>query len=265
MLLIDTHTHLFSDRFDEDRHAAITRAINAGVTRMYLPNINKDSTAPMNSVAAEFPNHCFPMMGLHPCHVDANFHTEIDHVSSELQSGRYVAVGETGLDYHWDLTYKSEQQEALRQQIRLAKKYQLPIVLHTRNSFDDTYTLIQEQNDDDLTGVFHCFSGTVADAHKIADLGGFYVGIGGVATFKKTTHIEVLPDIPVDLIVLETDSPYLAPTPHRGKRNESAYLVEVARRVADIIQLPVEELAQRTTDNALTLYQHHEDPTATSG
>jgi len=188
--------------------------------------------------------------------VDADsYQAEVDHVASELQLGRYAAVGETGLDYHWDLTFKAQQHDALRQQITLAKTYRLPIVLHTRESFDDTYQLIAEQNDDCLTGVFHCFSGSAEDAMKVAELGGFYIGIGGVATFKKTTHIDVLPQVPLDLIVLETDSPYLAPTPYRGKRNESAYLVQVANRVAEIMDIPADELAERTTANALQLYQ----------
>ena len=255
MQLIDTHTHLFSNKFDSDRTEMIQRAIDAGVSRMYLPNISMDTTADMNAVVAQFPKHCFPMIGLHPCHVDEGFQAEVDHVATELASGRYVAVGETGLDYHWDVTFKDLQKEALRQQIAMAKKYQLPIVLHTRESFDDTYELIAEQNDETLSGVFHCFSGTVEDAHRVSELGGFYIGIGGVATFKKTTHIDVLPKVPIELIVLETDAPYLAPTPYRGKRNESAYLAHVAERVAEIIGVPVAELAEKTTANALELYK----------
>lgn len=256
MRLIDTHTHLFSDKFDGDRAEVVRRAIDAGVERMYLPNISKDTTDAMNALVSEFPQHCFPMIGLHPCHVDADsYQAELDHVATELATGRYVAVGETGLDYHWDLTFKEQQHDAMRQQISLAKKHKLPIVLHTRESFDDTYQLIAEQNDDSLTGVFHCFSGSAEDAMQVADLGGFYIGIGGVATFKKTNHIDVLPRVPIDLIVLETDSPYLAPTPYRGKRNESAYLVQVAERVAEIVKMPVQELAERTTANAAALYK----------
>jgi len=223
---------------------------------MYLPNISMNTTDAMNKLAAEFPQHCFPMMGLHPCHVDENsIQAELNHLSAELETGRYVAVGETGLDYHWDTTFKELQKDALKQQITLAKKLKLPIVLHTRESFDDTYELIAEQNDESLTGVFHCFSGSVEDANKVAELGGFYIGIGGVATFKKTNHIDVLPQVPLDLIVLETDSPFLAPTPYRGKRNESAYLLQIAARVADLTGVPVEVLAERTTANALSLYK----------
>jgi TatD DNase family protein len=255
MQLIDTHTHLFSDKFDGDRTEVVKRAIEAGVERMYLPNICSETTAQMNALAEEFPQHCFPMIGLHPCHVDEGYQTEIDHVASELATGKYAAVGETGLDYHWDLTFKAQQAEALEQQIALAKKYQLPIVLHTRESFEDTFALIAKHNDDSLTGVFHCFSGSADDAARIAELGGFYIGIGGVATFKKSNHAEVLPQVPIDIIVLETDAPYLAPTPYRGKRNESAYLVQVAERVADIKGMSVEALAERTTGNALQLYK----------
>ena len=254
MKLIDTHTHLFSDKYSDDQHDVIQRAIDAGVERMYLPNISKDTIAAMNSVVAAFPEHCFAMVGLHPCHVSEDFQTEVDHVNTELATGRYVAVGETGLDYHWDLTHKALQKDALRQQIAMAKKFQLPIVLHTRESFDDTYELIKEQNDDDLTGVFHCFSGSIEEAEKVRDLGGFYIGIGGVATFKNTNHKTVLPEVPLEMIVLETDSPYLAPTPYRGKRNESSYLVEVAKHVAKIKGVSEEVLAEITTRNALTLY-----------
>lgn len=222
---------------------------------MYLPNISSDTTSAMNEVVAAFPKHCFPMIGLHPCHVKENYQTEVDHVQAELSSRTYVAVGETGLDYHWDLTHKEQQKDALRQQILMAKKHQLPIVLHTRESFDDTYELISEHNDDTLTGVFHCFSGTIEDAQKVQALGGFYIGIGGVATFKNTNHTLVLPQVPLEMIVLETDSPFLAPTPYRGKRNESAYLVEIAKRVAEIKAIPLEQLAEVTTRNALDVYK----------
>jgi len=255
MKLVDTHTHLFSDQFNEDGHEVVQRAIDAGVQRMYLPNISSETTEKMNSLAAAFPDNCFPMIGLHPCHVKENFQSEVDHVAKELATGKYFGLGETGLDYHWDLTFKENQKEALRQQIALAKKFELPIILHTRESFDDTYELIAEQNDDNLSGVFHCFGGSVEDAKKVANLGGFYVGIGGVATFKKSNHAEVLPQIPLDIIVLETDSPYLAPTPNRGKRNESAYLTLIAERVAEILGMNLEELAKKTTENALKLYK----------
>jgi len=254
MQLIDTHTHLYIDKFDQDRADAIQRAIDAGVERLYLPNISRDTTAAMNQIAKDYPDHCFAMMGLHPCHVDENYEAELAHVEAELASGQYTAVGETGLDYYWDTSHADKQKDALRRQIKLAKLHQLPIVLHTRDSFDDTFDLIAEQNDDELTGVFHCFGGSVEDAKKVESLGGFYIGIGGVATFKKSNHAEVLPQVPVEMIVLETDSPYLAPVPYRGKRNESAYIVQVAERVAEIMGLPVEELARITTDNALKLY-----------
>ncbi len=262
MQLIDTHTHLFSGKFDEDRDAMIQRAIDAGVTRMYLPNISRDTTDAMNAVVAKYPDHCFPMIGLHPCHVDEHFQSEVDFVASELATGKYIAVGETGLDYHWDLTFKEDQKDALRQQIALAKEYEIPIVLHTRESFDDTWKLVSEHNDERLTGVFHCFSGSVDDANRVAELGGFYIGIGGVATFKKTSHASVLPEVPIEMIVLETDAPYLAPTPFRGKRNESAYLVNVAQRVAEILGISTDALAKQTTMNACKLYNADSRPDA---
>lgn len=260
MQLIDTHTHLFSNKFDADREAVVQRAIDAGVTRMYLPNICRDTTAAMNALVAKFPKHCFAMMGLHPCHVDETLDDEIDHLRRELASGQYVAVGESGLDYHWDTAFAEQQKHALRVQIELAKQYRLPIVLHTRESFDDTYQLIAELNDEHLSGVFHCFGGSVEQARQVESLGGFYLGIGGVATFKKSNHGEVLPQIPIEMIVLETDSPYLAPTPYRGKRNESAYLVQVAERVADITGIGVADVARITTNNAQRLY--HGEPQA---
>ncbi len=255
MQIIDTHTHLFLKQFDNDREAVVRRAIEAGVQRMYLPNIDRASVESMNQLAAQFPEHCFAMMGLHPCHVDEHYQAEIDFIAQELSTGNYVAVGETGLDYHWDTTFADQQKDALTQQITLAKKHALPIVLHTRESFDDTYALIAEHNDDSLTGVFHCFGGSLEDAKKVQSLGGFYIGIGGVATFKKSNHAQVLPEVPLDMIVLETDSPYLAPVPYRGKRNESAYTAEIAQRVADIKSLSVEEVAGVTTRNALSLYK----------
>lgn len=255
MHFIDTHTHLYLKQFDDDREAMINRAIEAGVQRMYLPNIDRKTVAAMNALAQQFPKHCFAMMGLHPCHVNADYQKEIDYVAGELDSEHYVAVGETGLDYHWDTTCVEQQKDALTQQILLAKKHELPIVLHTRESFDDTYALIEKHNDESLTGVFHCFGDSVENAMKVRDLGGFYIGIGGVATFKKSNHAEVLPQIPLDMIVLETDSPYLAPVPFRGKRNESAYLTNIAERVADIKSIALAEVAKTTTSNALQLYR----------
>lgn len=256
-MYIDTHTHLFSEQFNEDRIEMIQRAIDAGVIEMYLPNIDSESLASMNELVAAFPKHCFPMMGLHPCNVKENFQTELELVESELATGKYFGVGETGLDYHWDLTFKKEQKEALRQQILFAKRFELPIVLHTRSSFEDTYELIKEQNDEKLTGVFHCFGGTLDQAQMIAELGGFYVGIGGVSTFKKSSLIEVLPNLDSNLIVLETDSPYLAPTPNRGKRNESSYLPLIAQRIAELKGIEIQDVAHFTTENARKLYKRN--------
>lgn len=255
MKLIDTHAHLYSTKFEHDCHESVQRAIEAGVERMYLPNVSSKTTDAMNAVVAAFPNHCFPMIGLHPCNVDALYQSEVDHVASELATGKYVAVGETGLDYYHDITFKKQQKDALRQQITLAKEFKLPIALHTRDSFDDSFDLIAEQNDETLTGVFHCFTGSTEDARKIQSLGGFYVGIGGVVTFKNSNLKNLLPEVPLDRIVLETDAPYLAPAPYRGKRNESAYLTEIAKCVAAIKEISVEELATRTSENALRLYK----------
>jgi len=253
--LIDTHSHLFSDKFEEDRMEVVQRAIDAGVERMYLPNVSGETIESMNALVEAFPENCFPMIGLHPCNVKEDFEKELELVRNELKASKYFGIGETGLDFYWDLTFKELQIQSLKQHIRWAKEYRLPIVLHTRESFHETFEIIEKENDERLTGVFHCFGGSVEDAEKVKSLGGFFIGIGGVATFKKTNHGEVLPNIGLDFVVLETDSPYLAPTPHRGKRNESAYLPLIAGKIAAIMGLPIELVAERTTANAKKLYQ----------
>ena len=254
-MYIDTHTHLFSAKFDEDREAVVKQAIAAEVKKMYLPNIDAASVVSVFDLCQKFPDNCFPMLGLHPCHVKENYQEELAKIKEPLFSHPEVmGVGETGLVYHWDLTFKKEQQDALRIQIEWAKELEIPIVLHTRESFEDSWNIINEMNDERLRGVFHCFSGDIKDAEKVMELGGFFMGIGGVVTFKKSGLAETVAQIPLEYLVLETDSPYLAPTPHRGKRNESSFIPYIANKIAEAKSMNLEDLATATTQNAETLF-----------
>lgn len=255
MTLIDSHAHIYSEQFKHDRDQALARALEEGVEKIYMPNIDHTSIDVMLETEAKHPNQCVAMMGLHPTSVNNDFEKELYLVEEWLGKRKFAAVGECGIDLYWDKTFLQQQQEALKVQVQLAKKHQLPIVLHTRDSFDETYEIIAAEQDGSLKGVFHCFSGTVEQAAKVKELG-FLMGIGGVATFKNGGLDKVLPHVSLDDLVLETDCPYLAPVPHRGKRNEPVYLPLVARRVAELMQKPVEEVAATTTRNALNLFKH---------
>lgn len=258
---IDTHTHLYVPEFDEDRDAVVNNAMQAGVTRMFLPNIDAGTIGAMMQLAGQYPNNCFPMMGLHPGSVKENVSDELAVVKEwlfekqhEVPGGRWAAVGEIGLDYYWDTTYKAEQQMAFRQQIEWAKQLGLPIAIHTRDAMEDVLSTLEEMHDERLRGVLHCFTGTVADAKRAIDLG-FYLGIGGVVTFKNSGLDKMVAELPLESLVLETDSPYLAPTPNRGKRNETSYIVLVAEKLATVYQLPLETIQNKTTENALQLFE----------
>lgn len=253
-MLIDTHTHLFVDAFDEDREAMIQRAKEAGVEAALLPNIDSDSIKDMHDLAAAEPGWALPMLGLHPCSVKGDYKEVLERMDGLFRQRKYYGVGETGLDYYWDKTFVDQQKASLQQHIDWAKEFGLPIVLHTRDSFDDTYKLIRANNDERLTGVFHCFTGTSEDAQKVIELGGFYMGLGGVLTFKNSGLDKSVADIPIDYLVLETDSPYLAPVPHRGKRNETSYVHLVAEKLAAVKELPFAEVARITTENARKLF-----------
>ncbi len=253
-LFIDTHTHLYDEQFDDDRPAVVQRAIDAGVTYMYLPNCDSSTIAPMLQMAAQWPEHCKPMMGLHPCYVKENYREELKLVQEHLFQGSFHAVGEIGLDFHWDTSFAEQQKEALAQQIDWALELDLPVILHTRKSMRDTIELIQQKQNGSLRGIFHCFGGSSDDARQIIDAG-LLLGIGGVATFKKSHLPELLRDIPLDHIVLETDAPYLAPVPYRGKRNESAYLPLIADLIATAKQCSIEEVASATSQNALNIFK----------
>lgn len=250
--MIETHAHLYADKFDEDRAEIMERAVEVGVKKFYMPNIDHESIEPMLEVEAQFPA-TIATMGIHPCSIEKHFEKQLYEIEDWLNKRKFVAVGEIGLDFYWDKSLMEEQKEALKIQIELAKKHQIPIILHCRDSFDETYEIVKEMKDNNLKGVFHCFTGSAEDAKKVIDLG-FFVGIGGVVTFKNGGLAEHIPDIDINRIVLETDAPYLAPTPKRGKRNEPAFLDLIAQKIADLKQISKEELVKITSSNANQLF-----------
>lgn len=250
--MIETHAHLYAEKFDEDREEMMERAVQAGVEKFYMPNIDHESIEPMMEVEDRFSN-TIATMGVHPCSVEKHFEKQLYEVEDWLNKRKFVAVGEIGLDFYWDKSLMKEQKEALKIQIELAKKHHIPIILHCRDSFHETYEIVKEMKDDNLKGVFHCFTGDADDAKKVIDLD-FYLGIGGVVTFKNGGLAEHIPNIDIHRMVLETDSPYLAPTPKRGKRNEPAYLELIAQKIADLKQMPKEELIKITSNNANKLF-----------
>ncbi|GAB3636202.1 TatD family hydrolase [Hymenobacter arcticus] len=255
MNLIETHAHLYSEQFKPDQAEALHRAVAAGVGTILMPNVDRTTIDAMLELEAAAPATCLAMMGLHPCSVGPDFEKELQLVADWLARRPFVAVGECGIDLYWDKTYLPQQQEALRTQLRLAKHYDLPIVLHTRSAFEEAFELVAEAQDGTLRGVFHCFSDGVAEAERIIALGGFKLGIGGVATFKNGGLDKVLPHIDLAHLVLETDCPYLAPVPYRGKRNEPAYLPLVLHRVASLLGQSPEAVAAATTHNAQELFR----------
>ncbi|EKY12417.1 hydrolase, TatD family [Capnocytophaga sp. oral taxon 332 str. F0381] len=252
--MIDTHTHLYSEEFDKDRAEMIARAKAAGVTRCFIPAIDSSYTERMFQLKNEYPDYVFLMNGLHPCNVKENYKEELTHVENLMPTHSFCAIGEIGIDLYWDKTFLKEQQEAFAWQIQLAKKHQLPIVIHCREAFDEVFEVLESEKGDDLFGIFHCFSGTEAQAYRAIDYG-LHLGIGGVVTFKNGNIDKFLRNIDLQHIVLETDSPYLAPIPYRGKRNESAYIVQVADKLSDIYELPVDEIKRITTENATKIFK----------
>ena len=253
MQLVDTHLHLYAEEFHDDRKQVIDAAIQNGVTKMLLPNIDSSTAYSMLQLCHDYPENCFPMMGLHPCYVNDTYEKELKQVEAELRSGKYNGVGEIGMDKHWDLTHIAEQTKALTKQLIWAYEMELPVALHTRNCTADVIAIIQELNIKGLKGIFHCFGGTYDEAQQIIDMG-MYLGIGGVVTFKNSGLDEIIKNVDLKNIVLETDGPYLAPVPFRGKRNQPAYITHVAEKIADLKQISIEEVATTTTANALTLF-----------
>ena len=254
MQLTDTHTHLFATEFDTDRAEMMNRALEKGVTRFFLPNIDADSIQPMLAMCDAFHDKCFPMMGLHPCSVFVNYEEQLAVIKEWLSNDKFYAVGEIGIDLYHDTTFAEQQKIAFRTQIEWAKEAELPIVIHCRNSFNEVMEIVSDMKDARLKGIFHCFSGTFEYAQRILALGDFKMGIGGAITYKNSTLPQVLSQIPLEHIVLETDSPYLTPVPFRGNRNESAYLYYVAEKLADIYKLPIEEIADVTTKNSIKVF-----------
>jgi TatD DNase family protein len=254
MFLIDTHTHLYLEEFDGDRHEMVKRAIDSGVQKMLLPNIDNGSIDGMLELCQAFPENCLPMMGLHPTSVKENFEEELKIVDEWLEKQKFYAIGETGIDLYWDKTHQKEQEKAFIHQINLAKNYKLPIVIHSRNSFDEIFAILEKHNSKELTGVFHCFTGNLAQAEKIIEMG-FMLGIGGVITFKNSGLDKVVDELNLKHIVLETDAPYLAPVPYRGKRNESAYIRIIADRIAKIKNMTLEKVTEITSANARSLFK----------
>ncbi len=247
--ITDTHTHLYSEEFDQDRSAMIARAIAVGVNRFFIPAIDSSCTPAMYQLEKEYPSNVFLMMGLHPTYVKENYLDELKHVEDELKKRSFYAIGEIGIDLYWDKTHLKEQQIAFRKQIQLAKEHRLPIVIHCREAFDPIFEILEEEKSDDLFGIFHCFSGTYEQA-LLAISYNMKLGIGGVVTFKNGKIDQFLGKIDLKHIVLETDSPYLAPIPYRGKRNESAYIINVISKLAIIYGVSENEIARITTENS---------------
>lgn len=254
-MFIDTHAHLYHKQFEHDREAMVQRAFDAGVKKLFLPNIDQESIASMDALAAAYPSQCFAMMGLHPCSVGEDNDAVMAEMERLLRTTRYCAVGEIGIDLYWDKTWLAQQQEVFRQHVRWAKELDLPIAIHCRNSFAETIAIVEEENTDGLRGVFHCFTGTPEEAQRIIALGGFVLGIGGVITYPKGGLFETMQVVGADHCVLETDAPYLAPVPYRGKRNESSYIPHIAERLALATSCSVETIATITTNNAERLFR----------
>lgn len=253
MLLTDTHTHLYSEQFDADRDQMMKRCLSNGVSRLFLPNIDLHSIQPMLDLVWAYPENCFPMMGLHPCSVDAQVESQLFQIQKWFKKRKFYAIGEIGLDYYWSVEFKEQQLTAFKMQIHWAIQQDLPIVIHSRNSTPDCIALLEEMHHPRLRGIFHCFSGNAGEAQKITSLG-FYLGIGGVLTYKNSGLDKAIENIPLEQLVLETDSPYLAPVPHRGKRNETAYILEVAKKLSELKGVSVGTIADITTQNSKKIF-----------
>ena len=253
-MYIDSHTHLYLDAFKEDRDQMIQRALDAGVKRMLLPNIDSLTLRPMFSLAESYPDHCFPMMGLHPTSVKENYLEELKLIENQLHKKGIIAIGETGIDLYWDQSYLKQQQEVFHTQIKWAMELDLPLVIHARDSFPEIFMSLEKAGGPGLRGVFHSFTGTNEDLKRALSFG-FMIGINGIVSFKNSGLAQVVQSIPITQLLLETDAPFLAPHPHRGRRNESSYLPKIAAKVAEIHNLSLEEIASITSHNAEQLFR----------
>lgn len=251
--MIDTHTHLYLEQFRDDIDDVISRAKAVGVEKFYLPSINSKYNKSMHDLEKKYPDDVFCMIGLHPCYVDDNFDLEIDFVKKQIEKHDYKAIGEIGIDLFHEKKYLDKQVDAFEEQIKLAIDYDLPIVIHSRDSFDEIFEVLEKFKCEKLRGIFHCFTGNIDQAHRIIDLN-FHLGIGGVLTFKNGKISEFLNEIPINKIVLETDSPYLAPSPHRGSRNESSYLKIIADKLAKVYNLEIDEISNITQQNSIEIF-----------
>lgn len=254
MIITDTHTHLYSEAFDEDRNEMIDRAIDQGISRFFIPAIDSEYTEAMLQLEKDYPDNMFLMMGLHPTHVKDNYKEELKHVEDMLAKRPFYAVGEIGIDLYWDKSTLGIQQEAFKHQIRLAKQYKLPIVIHCRDAFDEIFEVLESEKSDDLFGIFHCFTGTLEQAHQAISYN-MKLGIGGVVTFKNGKIDTFLNQIDLKHIVLETDAPYLAPVPYRGKRNESTYVIKVLEKLVAIYGVSLKDIAAITTQNSKDVFK----------
>lgn len=254
MTITDTHTHLYSEAFDQDRKAMMERALKSNISRFFIPAIDSTYTQAMLQLEADYPDHVYLMTGLHPTSVKDNYQAELHHVERQLSERKFIAIGEIGIDLYWDKSTLGIQQEAFRHQIRLAKQYQLPIVIHCREAFDEVFEVLEAEKSTDLFGIFHCFTGDLAQARRAIALQ-MKLGIGGVVTFKNGGIDKFLDQIDLEHLVLETDSPYLAPAPYRGKRNESAYIVKVMEKLSEIYGISTPEIAEITTENSKAIFK----------
>jgi TatD DNase family protein len=253
MLLTDTHTHLYYETDDKKRIELINRCHENGIGRLFLPNVDVSSVPLVFSLVKSFPDICFPMLGLHPCSVKTDWESELNKIKEAGHQHKIVAIGEIGIDLYWDKTHLTEQVQAFKAQIAWAKSLKLPIVIHCRDAFNEVFEVLQQEHDENLRGIFHCFTGSIEQARKVVDLG-FYLGIGGVVTYKNAGLDKVVSQIDLNHIVLETDSPYLTPAPHRGKPNESSYLIYVANKIAELHQTDMETVAGITTENSRLIF-----------
>lgn len=252
---VDTHTHLFEPEFQEDREAVVQRAVSSGVKGLCLPCIREDSIDSIADMCDSHPGVCYGMLGLHPTELPQDYSAALDRMHARLLSdSRFIAIGEVGLDFYWDSSRKAEQIDAFRRQIEWSVETGLPLAIHSRNAFDDLYAIMEAYRPKGLTGVFHCFSGSEEEARKLLSFDGFYLGIGGVVTYKKSSLPELLRSVPLERVVLETDSPYLAPVPYRGRRNESSYIPHIAEKLSEIYGVSVGKVAEVTTENAYSLF-----------
>lgn len=253
----DTHAHIYSPKFDNDRDLVIRSATEKGVDKIYMPNVDVDSIDRMLEAELKYPETCMPMMGLHPCHILKDFEKQLYVMESWLDKRSFAAIGETGLDLYWDKTYLEQQKESLRIHIQWAIQKQIPLVLHCREAMDEVIEIVKAENTENLGGIFHCFTGSLEQAKEIISLG-FYLGIGGVCTYKNGGLDKILPEIGLENVVLETDSPYLAPVPFRGKRNSPEYIPQIAEKVGDITGNSLEKVSEITQRNSLNIYHRYQ-------